>query len=195
MRFIRKLYDWLLGWAEKPQALWALSGIAIIEAIFFPLPADPLLIAMGAAKPKKALKYALVITLSSVTGGALGYLIGYSFWNASQDFFFQYIFSEETFQVVKTNFNNNAFLAIFIASFTPIPFKVFTLAAGAVSIPLVPFILASLLGRGLRFFLIASLLYFFGQPVREFIEKHFEKLTLTITLLLISGFYLIKYIL
>ena len=194
MKWIRQLYNWVIHWAEKPQALWALSGISAIEAIFFPLPADPLLIAMGAAKPRKSFQYATVITLSSVAGALLGYLIGYMFWEASQDFFFQSVFSQETFETVKNHFNDNAFMAIFIASFTPIPFKVFTLAAGAVSLPLLPFTLSALLGRGLRFFIIATLLFFFGETIRHFIEKHFEKLTIILSLLLVGGFYVIKYV-
>ena len=194
MKWFRRTYNWIIQWAEKPQALWVLSGLSVIEAIFFPLPADPLLIAMGAARPKKSLKYALVMTLSSVLGGILGYALGKMFWQHTQGFFFEYVFSAEVFNLVGAQFHQNAFVAIFLASFTPIPFKVFTVAAGVFHIALIPFILGSLVGRGLRFFLIGGLLYFFGKPIRTFIEKHFEILSIALAFLLVFGFYIIKYL-
>ncbi len=190
---LRRLYDWVMTWSEHRHSVKALAVFGASEAVFFPIPADVLLIAMGAARPKKSLWYATVLTFWSVTGGLLGYAIGWGFWVATQDFFFAYVFSEELFQYVVTLFQDNAFWAIFTAGFTPIPYKVFTIAAGVGNLLIPTFILASFLSRGLRFFAIGLLLYYFGESIRVFIERYFNWLAIVFTVLVISGFYFLKY--
>ena len=194
-RWLRRLYHWVLRWSDHRHNTKALGVIAFTEASFFPIPPDPLLMTMGASKPKKALHYALITTLSSVAGGLFGYLVGFLFWEATQGLFYQFVFSEEMFMLVVEKFKENTFFSIFLASFTPIPFKVFTVAGGVASVPLVPFILASLLGRGLRFAIVGGLIYFFGKPIMGFVERHFENLTILFSILLVGGFLSFKYIL
>lgn len=190
--WIRQLYDWCMDWAEHKYGPWALALLATIESIFFPIPVDPVLIAMGAAKPKKAIYYATIATAFSVGGGVLGYLLGFWFWDATQGFFFQYVFPEETFNLVLEKFRANAFWAIFLAGFTPIPFKVFTVAAGVAALAWPPFLAGALLGRGIRFGLFGVLLFFFGPSIRRFIDQYFERLTLAVALLIILGLVVYK---
>jgi membrane protein YqaA with SNARE-associated domain len=190
--WIRRTYDWTIQWAEHRRSLHALSFLAFIESIFFPVPADVLLMLMGAAKPKKALYYGMVCSFFSVLGGAAGYVLGYYAWQAVDSLFFRFVFSQELFLKVGLLFEQNAFWAIFTAAFTPIPFKVFTVAGGAFQISFLPFLAGALLGRPLRFMLVSSLLYFFGAPVRDLVEKYFNLFTILFALLLVGGFAVIK---
>src|SRR5690606_3711185 len=128
----------------------------------------------------------------SVLGGLIGYYLGYAFWEVSRDFFFQYVISEANFGIVTTRFQENAFLAIFLAGLTPIPFKVFTLAAGVAHIPLLPFTVGALVGRSMRFLLIGVLLYFYGESIRAFIERYFERITAITGLVVVLLFVLYK---
>lgn len=189
---LRRLYEWVLHWSDHRHNLKALSVLSFAESSFFPIPPDVLLITMGAARPKRSLKYALVCTIASVLGGLFGYWLGAELWSLVEGHLIGGIMKAEHFDLVKTKFTENAFLAIFIAGFTPIPYKVFTVTAGAVSLPMAPFLVASFLGRGARFFLVAGLLYFFGEKMKVVIEKHFEKFTLGFSVLLILGIYILK---
>ncbi len=191
-RWLRTLYHWVLRWSSHRHNTKALAVVSFTEASFFPIPPDPLLMTMGASKPKKSLKYAAIATISSVAGGLFGYLIGFLFWELTQDLFFQFVFSEEIFNKVVVKFKENTFISLFLASFTPIPFKVFTVAGGVGHVPLLPFFLASLLGRALRFFIVGTLIYYFGKPIMGFIEKNFEKVTLLFALLFVGGFMAFK---
>jgi len=189
---LRKLYDWVMKWAEGEKSVHFLCLLAFTESVFFPIPVDPFLMAVSTAKPKRALFYALLASFFSVLGGLMGYLLGYLFWESTQDFFFTYIFSQDKFQIVLDKFQENAFLAIFLAGFTPIPYKVFTLAAGVAHIALAPFILGSVLSRTLRFCIEGGLIFFFGPKIRHFIETYFEKITLAVGALIIVALIVYK---
>lgn len=193
---LRCLYDWVLSWAETRYGTPALFVLAFTESSFFPIPPDVLQIALSAGKPKRAFWYATVSLIGSVLGAFLGFLIGYAFWTATQGFFFNYIpgFTEELFERVKGYYNDNAFLAIFTAAFTPIPYKIFTIAAGVCGISLLTFFIASVVGRGARFYLVAAFMYFFGPAVKFWIDRYFNLLTIVFTLLLIGGFVVIKFV-
>lgn len=193
--WLRVTYDWTLKWAEHRRSVHALSVLAFAESIFFPVPADVLLIVMGAAKPKRALYYGAICSFASVAGGVAGYLLGHLAWEIVDSFFFTFVFSEATFNKVGVLFEKNAFWAIFTAAFTPIPFKVFTVAAGAFEISFIPFLLGAVVGRPLRFMAVSAVLYFFGAPVRHYVEKYFNLVSIIFTVLLIGGFVLIKYFL
>jgi membrane protein YqaA with SNARE-associated domain len=201
---IKKLYDWVLGWAETPYGVPALAILAFSESSFFPIPPDILLIALAVSIPQRAFMYALVCAVSSVFGGMLGYLIGWGLWGVVGDFFLQYIFSplehdiesgKELFQIVQLKYQDNALIAIFTAAFTPIPYKIFTIAAGVFGVGFLTLITASAFGRSLRFFMVAALIYFFGASIKAFIDKYFNILTIIFTILLIGGFLLVSKIL
>jgi len=190
----RKIYEWTIHWARTPQAAKALSLLAFAESSFFPIPPDVLLIAMCVAKPRKSFVYAALCSLFSVLGGMLGYLIGWAFWEAAGPFFFSYIpgFTEEAFGKVASLYQSNAFLTVFSAGFTPIPYKVFTITGGVCRISFATLVIASVVGRSGRFFLVGGLIYFFGEPVRTFIEKYLGWLTIAFVILLIAGFLVIR---
>ncbi|MBN1384279.1 MAG: DedA family protein [Elusimicrobia bacterium] len=192
MKFIRKLYDWVLSWAESKHSNWALFLLAFAESSFFPVPPDVLLIALAIGKPAKSFFYAGICTIGSVMGGILGYFIGYGIWEIVKDFFFNYVFSEQIFIKVQTLYQQNAFLAVFTAGFTPIPYKVFTIAGGVCQIGLAILIIASAFSRGARFFIVAGLLWKLGGPAKKFIDKYFNLLTILFIVLLIGGFFILK---
>ncbi len=191
--FFRRLYDWTLSWAETRWGPAALGGLAFSEAVFFPIPPDPLLMALALGRPGRSFRFALLATAGSVLGGVCGYALGYWLWQGVADFFFRYVpgFTPENFLFVKGKYEENAFLAIFAASFTPIPYKVFTLASGVFQVGLGALVAASVLGRGLRFFAVAGLLRWLGPPAKEFIDRHFNTLTVIFFVLLILGFWAI----
>ena len=195
MKMIRRLYDWVLHWAATPYGTLALFCLAFAESSFFPIPPDVLLLALCIATPRYSFRYALLTAVGSVLGGMLGYGIGHSLWGAVSDYFFRYVpgFTEAIFATVQELFVSYDFWAIFTAGFTPIPYKVFTIGAGVFEINFPVFVLASVIGRSLRFFLVAALIYRFGPAVRNFIEKYFNLLTLIFMVLLIGGFLVIKY--
>lgn len=190
---LRQIYNKCLEWADHHHNTKALSLVAFIEAVFFPIPVDVMLLPMGASRPRKAIWYALLATLFSVLGAIVGYGLGYGFWEVTKDFFLSYVISPDHFNWVVSQFQENAFLAIFAAGFTPIPYKVFAIAGGVAHISLSTFIIASVFGRGLRFLLLGSLLYFSGEKIKEFIEAYFEKITSIVTVLLIIAVVLLKY--
>lgn len=192
--YLKRLYDWVLHWADTPYGVPALFLIAFAESSFFPAPPDVLLIALALGKRSRAFNYAFICTAGSVLGGLFGYFIGFALWETIQvkDIFIPYVFSREVFELVVSKYQDNAFLAIFTAAFTPIPYKVFTIAGGVCKIPILELLAGSIAGRAGRFFLVAGLLFFFGAPVKRFIEKYFDLLAMIFTVLLIGGFVLIK---
>ncbi len=203
MKFMRKLYDWVLHWAETPYGPAALIVLSFAEASFFPIPPDVLLIALALGSRKKSLIFALYCSLSSVAGAIFGYGIGQFLWwsEANQfssvaNFFFNNIpgFTTDVFYQIQGMYEEWNFWIIFTAGFTPIPFKVFTISAGAFDINFVMFLIAGLVSRSARFFLVGWLIYKFGEPIRSFIDKYFNWLALAFTILLIGGFYIIKYL-
>lgn len=198
---IRKLYDWVLSWAEKPSAWYALFVLAFAESSFFPVPPDVLLIPLVLGYRTKWFRLAAIATVGSALGGVFGYLIGYYLWwgapgelSSLAEFFFRNIpgFSEAVFWKMQKQYFEYGFWIVFTAGFTPIPYKVFTISSGAFNLEFFTFILASVISRGARFFLVAFLIFWFGEPIRTFINKYFNWLALLFTVLLITGFLLIK---
>lgn len=201
---IKSLYSWVLDWAERPTALWALALLAFAESSFFPVPPDVLLIPLVLGSRRKWLKLALVTTLASVAGALLGYWMGWQLWWSSEAvfsplalFFFRVIpgFSPETFALMQQKYELYNFWIVFTAGFTPIPYKIITISSGAFLINFPMFLIASIISRGARFFLVSGLVSWFGEPIRDFIEKYFNWLALLFTVLLITGFVLLKGIL
>ena len=203
MNWFRKLYDWIISWSQSKYGSAALFILAFIESIIFPIPPDILLIALALGASGRAFKYALICTLGSVLGAFVGYYIGHVLWltpagefSAFANFFFTNIpgFTIELYESIKNLFIDWDFWVIFTAGFTPIPYKVFTISAGAFDINLVMFAIASLVSRGARFFLISWLIWKYGSNIKLFIEKYFNLLALAFTAVLIGGFVLIKYV-
>jgi len=194
MKFLKSLYDWVLHWANTPYGIPALFLLAFAESSFFPIPPDVLLIALSLSIPKKAFRYAAVCTIGSVLGGACGYLIGWQFWGLAKGILFNYI-DPAGFESVRNYFIRYEAWAVSIAGFTPVPYKIFTIAAGFLRADFMVFFIASVLSRGARFFLVSALIYKFGPPIRAFIDKYFNILTYAFMFLLIGGFLLVKYVL
>ena len=192
---LRRLYAWLLHWAGHKYNILALSILSFLEASIFPIPVDPLLLAMGFAKPKRSIYYALLTTLFSVLGAIGGYYIGYLAWQSISPFFFQYVFSQEKFEMVVSHLRNATFISIFVAGFSPIPFKIFTISGGVVAAPLGPFVLASILSRGLRYFALGTMVYFMGARAKIWIDENFEKMTYIVSALLVLTVVLLKFLL
>lgn len=191
---IKKLYYWTLHWAATPYAIPALCILSFTESAFFPIPPDVLLIALCFSVPTKWFKLALYCTISSVLGGLFGYLIGWGFWEVLGEPIVNFYNGQEVIAKVKTWYDLYGFWGVLIAAITPIPYKVFTIASGSMHFSLTPFILASILGRGLRFFAVAWLIRKYGVKVKPFLEKHFESATIVFTVLLVMGFVCIKYL-
>jgi membrane protein YqaA with SNARE-associated domain len=201
VNWIRSIYDWVLKWADRPSGSRVLFIIAFAEASFFPIPPDVLLIPLALGMRKKAFKMAAICSVGSILGAFLGYSLGYFVWwtegafTPFAQFFFQNVpgFSVEGFYRLKELYETWNFWVIFTAGFTPIPFKLFTISAGAFHIQFPLFILASVISRSARFFLVAALIWKFGEPIRHFIDRYFNVLAIIFTILLVGGVWLIKY--
>ncbi len=196
MKLLRKLYDWILTWADKPFGGIFLFFLSFIEACVFPLPPDPLLIALVLGHRKKFLKFAALCTVGSVLGGLFGYFIGYQLWHLTSEFFFNYVFpanSDILFDKLQVSYNKHSFGIVFISGFTPIPYKIFTISSGVFKIPIFGFIIASIIGRGTRFFLVSALVAKYGNHIKNFIDKYFNILTIAFTIAIIAGFFAIKF--
>ncbi len=192
----RKLYDLVLSWAHKKYSSLALFLLAFAESSFFPIPPDVLQIALSVSKPKKSFFYAFISSIGSVLGGIFGYFIGLKLWALLKGFFFSYVpgFTPEVFQAIQLKYELYNFWVVFTAGFTPIPYKIITISAGLFEISFVMFLIASTISRSMRFFLVASLLYFFGPRMKEVIDKYFNLLTILFIVLLVGGFIIIKYL-
>lgn len=191
---MHRLYNWTLHWSQTKYAKVSLFTLAFAESSFFPIPPDVLLIAMTVANRYKWWFFAAIATIGSVLGGILGYYVGLALFETVGQSIVQFYHLESYFEVVRVKYAENAFLAIFTAAFTPIPYKVFTIAGGVFQIPLTTLILGSLIGRAGRFFLVAFILRIFGQKIADTIEKYFDIASLIFMVLLIGGFVLIKYL-
>lgn len=193
-RWMRGLYDWTMHWAETPQSMAALFLIAVAESSVFPIPPDVLLIAIVAASPARWLSAAGLCTLGSLIGGAIGYAIGAglmaSVGHAIVDF---YSAQAQWDRVVEIYTGTWGIWFLAAAAFTPIPYKVATIAAGATGMAFWPFMGVSLLGRAGRFFAVAAILRLFGPPVRRTIERNFDLAALLFFVLLVAGFLAIRY--
>ena len=194
MKIFRILYDWTLTKASHKNATWFLSLVSFAESSFFPIPPDIILIPMVLAKRTKAFFYALVCTLSSVAGGVFGYFIGLLLFNSIGVFLVNFYHLDEQVTQFKDYYNSYGAWIVIIAGFTPFPFKVITIASGLFQLNFIIFILCSTFSRGLRFYLVSSLLYFFGESIKIFIDKYFNILTILFFILLIGGILIIKII-
>jgi len=201
MNYLRRLYDWILHWAETKYGVPALFLLAFAESSFFPIPPDVLLIPLALGARSKAIRFALVCSVASIVGGIAGYGIGYfSWWSGAEAysavalFFFNHIpgFTEQVFLNIQEKYEIYNFLIVFTAGFTPIPFKIITISAGAFCVDFPMFLLASTVSRSARFFLVALLIRQFGEPITAIIDKYFNVLSIIFTLLLIGGFLVLK---
>jgi membrane protein YqaA with SNARE-associated domain len=191
---MKKLYDWVLSWAHTPYGILALFVLAFCESSFFPIPPDVLLIALCVSIPKRSFYFALICSAGSVMGGLLGYLIGFSFMTTVGMPIIEFYDLTSQFQRLQTIYTDYDAWAIAIAGFTPIPYKVFTITAGAFHINLFVFTVASLISRSARFFIISTLIYFFGATIQAFIDRYFNILSICFVLALIGGIFLMKFI-
>lgn len=195
--WVRRMYDWVLHWAATPYGPAALVLLAFAEASFFPIPPDPLLMALCLGAAARSFRFAAMATVASVLGGVGGYMIGAGAWHVLGDYFFAYVpgVTPEAFLGVQGYYDRYDFWAVFLAGLTPIPYKVFTLSAGVFAINFPVFVLASILSRGLRFFVVAGLIYRFGPPMSRFIDRYFNLLTWVFGALIVLGFMVVKFLL
>lgn len=195
--WVRRLYDWVLHWADTPYGAPALFLLALAESSFFPIPPDPLLIALCMGAAARSLRFATLTTVASVLGGIIGYAIGAGAWHLVGGWFFAYVpgVTPELFARVQGLYEQYDFWAVFIAGLTPIPYKVFTLAAGVFSINFTVFVVASVLSRGMRFFMLAGLIYLYGPAIGRFIDRYFDLLAWAFGILLVVGFVVIELVL
>ncbi|MCR9247900.1 MAG: DedA family protein [bacterium] len=193
---VRRLYDWVIGWADTPYAVPVLFVLSFAESSFFPIPPDVLLIALCIGDVKKSYRFALWCSIASLLGGIAGYGIGMFLWEHVQQFFFDYVpgVNEHSYERVQGLYEEWDFAVVFAAGFTPIPYKVITITAGVFAINFPMFVLASLIGRSARFFLVAWLFRRFGPSIKDFIERRFALVTIGGTALLVGGFVAIKYL-
>lgn len=188
---LRSLYNWTLSLAQSPHALWALAVVAFMESSFFPIPPDILMIPMIIARPSRAFVIAGVATVASVLGGIFGYFIGFALFEAIGQPILDFYGKGAYFAEFATKYNEWGAWAVLIAGVTPFPFKVITIASGVTHLSLPVFILASIIARGLRFFIVAALLWKFGAPIRDFIERRLGLMFILFCILLIGGFALL----
>jgi membrane protein YqaA with SNARE-associated domain len=190
---LRKLYNWTLQAARRPGAVYLLAVISFAESSFFPIPPDVLLIPMALAKRAKAWFFAAVTTVASVLGGIFGYIIGYFLFDLIGSPLLDFYGYNDAFQNFAARYNEYGAWIVFTAGLTPIPFKVVTIASGTTGLNIWVFVVASLLARGLRFYAVAGALYWFGAPIRSFLERYLGVITIIFVILLLGGFALIKY--
>jgi len=211
MRLLRRFCDWVLSWAETRYGTPALFILAFLESSVFPVPPDVLQVALSASKPTRAFWYATVSLAGSVLGAFLGFLIGAIFWHATQEFFYDHLFSRETFAIVAGDekagitrenpeeateglYHKYGFWAILITAPTPIPYKLFTIAAGVCGISLWTLFIASVLGRGARFYAVAAVMYYFGPTVMRLVDRYFNFVVVLFTILVVLGLVALKYL-
>jgi membrane protein YqaA with SNARE-associated domain len=191
---LRRLYDWVRHWAQTPYGPIALFTLAFCESSFFPIPPDVLLIALAVTAPKKSFQYALSCSIGSVLGGVLGYLIGWHFMAGIGHKIIEFYGLTAKVDYIAALYQQYDAWAIAIAGFTPIPYKLFTISAGAFKVNFTVFIITSLLSRAARFFIVGALIYWLGPKIQAFIDKYFDILAITFMVLLVAGFVLIKYV-
>ncbi len=194
-RVLRKTYDWILSWANSPYAIWALGLVALVESSFFPIPPDVLLMALCVARPNKAWQYALVCSIGSVVGGALGYVIGLAAFESFGLPILNFYGAMDKYEWLSHLYQKHDAMVVFIAGFTPIPYKVFTLAAGVFQVNFPVFIGASVLSRSLRFVLIAGMFKKFGPKIKDKIDRYFGWFSYGFVILLVAGFAVVKFVL
>ena len=190
---LSRLYGWILHWAKTPYGTWALFILAFSESSFFPIPPDVLLIALSVVLPKKSLRYAFVCSVGSILGGCFGYLIGWQLMATVGDAIIRFYGLIDKYEYIQQLYSLYDAWVVGIAGFTPIPYKVFTITAGAFRINFVVFLVASAVSRSARFFIVGGLIYLFGPKIESFIERYFNALAIAFVILLILGFVVIKF--
>ena len=191
---IRALYDWTMGLAQSRYALWALAVVAFVESSVFPIPPDILMIPMIIAAPNRAFLIAGVCLVASVLGGLLGYYIGYGLFETIGQPVLEFYGKDKYFDEFAVRYNEWGAWAVLFAGVTPLPYKVITILSGATSMNLPVFIIASIVARGLRFFIVAFLLWKFGAPIRDFIERRLGLMFTLFVVILLGGFLLVRYL-
>ena len=194
MNFLKKTYNWTLEKAQHKNAKWYLSLISFAESSFFPIPPDILLIPMALASKARAVFYAFMCTLFSVLGGILGYAIGYFFYNSVGIYIVDFYHLENSFNIFESYYKEFGILIVLGAGITPFPYKFITIASGVFGLNIFLFIIVSIFGRGLRFYLIAILLYFFGEKIKLIIDKYFNFLTIVFFILLVGSVFIIRFL-
>lgn len=192
---LRKLYDWTEKLAESKHSSWALFGVSFAESSFFPIPPDVLLLALGGLKPKKAFRYALICSVGSILGGIGGYCIGMFLFDAIGRPILEFYGwgAEEAFNRIGDLYRDYDAWAVGVSGFTPIPYKVFTIAAGVFKINFFVFVFASTVGRSARFFIEGVILWKFGPAIKPIIEKYFDWISILFVIFLIAGFFAVKW--
>ncbi|MFY0691516.1 MAG: DedA family protein [Paracoccaceae bacterium] len=191
---IRSLYDWTLSLAEHRYALWALAIVAFVESSVFPIPPDLLMIPMILARPSRAFLIAAIALIASVLGGLAGYAIGAFFYEQIGQPILMSLGKAEAMAEFNTRFNDLGFWPVLIAGVTPFPYKVITIMSGWTGLSLGTFIVTSIVARGLRFFIVAALLWKFGAPIRHFIERRLGMVFTVFIILLLGGFLLVRWL-
>ncbi|WP_298906387.1 YqaA family protein [uncultured Aliiroseovarius sp.] len=191
---IKRLYDWTMGLANTPHALWALAVVAFLESSVFPIPPDVLMIPMIIARPSRAFVIAGVALVASVLGGMFGYYIGWGMFETVGRPVLEFYGKDAYFDEFATRYNEWGAWAVLIAGVTPFPYKVITILSGATGLNFAVFMVASIIARGLRFFIVATLLWKFGAPIRHFIERRLGLLFTIFCILLVGSFYLVKFL-
>ncbi|UWQ13023.1 DedA family protein [Aliiroseovarius sp. M344] len=191
---IRRLYDWTMGLANTRHALWALAVVAFLESSVFPIPPDVLMIPMIIARPSRAFVIATVALVASVIGGAFGYFIGWGLFESVGQPVLEFYGKTGEFGHFAETYNQWGAWAVLIAGVTPFPYKVITILSGSTGLNFGVFMVASVIARGLRFFVVAALLWKFGAPIRDFIERRLGLMFILFVVILGGGFYLVKYL-
>ncbi|NDW52219.1 YqaA family protein [Aliiroseovarius sp. PrR006] len=191
---VKRLYDWTMGLANTPHALWALAVVAFLESSVFPIPPDVLMIPMIIARPSRAFVIAGVALVASVLGGMFGYYIGWGMFETVGRPVLEFYGKDAYFDEFATRYNEWGAWAVLIAGVTPFPYKVITILSGATGLNFAVFMVASIIARGLRFFIVAGLLWKFGAPIRDFIERRLGLMFSLFCLLLVGGFYVVKFL-
>jgi membrane protein YqaA with SNARE-associated domain len=193
-KVLRRLYDWTLSLAATPHALWALAAVSFIESSVFPIPPDVLLIPMVIAAPHRAFLIAGVCTLASVLGGAFGYFIGWGLFEQVGRPVLEFYGKDVYFEEFAQRYNEWGAWAVLFAGITPFPYKVITILSGATGLNFTVFMVASVIARGFRFFLVAALLWKFGLPIRDFIERRLGLVFTAFMAALIGGFAALRFL-
>lgn len=191
---IRRLYDWTISLAEHPRALWALAFVAFVESSVFPIPPDILMIPMIIAAPSRAFLIAAVAVAASVLGGMLGYFIGWGMFDTIGGPILEFYGKADEVDIFADRYNEWGAWAVLIAGITPFPYKVITILSGWTGLSLPIFVISSIIARSIRFFLIAALLWKFGPPIRDFIERRLGLMFVLFVVILLAGFASVKYI-
>ena len=187
MKIFSRLYDWVLGWAKHPRASRYLAALSFAESSFFPIPPDVMLAPMALARRDRAWWFAFITTVWSVLGGALGYLIGMFLFDVLAQPLISFYDASEAFATAQDKFKAHGVWIVFIAGFTPIPYKIFTISAGLASMAFLPFVVASLIGRGARFFLVSALIYFGGERFESGLRRYVDLIGWLVIALIVVG--------